>query len=192
MPVSKTYSPAESEAMLRKAFPEAADGMVRAHDIEGRYEVRMQKWQTSVSVIFSLLGAAGLVNTKAELLPHAAMTWSFVIGLVSLCIVIGLELYRAYGIEQKALKLLVAKETYAELEAQLKSALGKGNASLPDIYLLESIAPFLEKTFRSVLPVRDDAKVIHFIDQCVIQYRPDKGWSFPRGSQQKPRKGGET
>jgi len=179
-------SPNANEAGLRRRLGFVAEGIVRGKRTTDRREVGLRNWYTGVSVVFSLLGTAGLVKTKVDALPADQMSWTFLGAIISLIVVIVLELYRAFGIEQTALRLLAAKEAYSLLEVDTKRALQTEDNPLPELLAVLDQAHILEKMFHQVLPAPDKAEVEAMVDRLLNDHRPEGGWKLPV-SQQKPK-----
>jgi hypothetical protein len=180
-----TVSLSVNEGGLRRTVGFIADGIVRARYTSKQREVKLRNWYIGVSVIFSLLGTAGLVKTKVDALPADQMSWAFVVAIISLIVVIVLELYRAFGVEETALRLLAAKEAYSLLEVDAKHALEEDNP-LPSLELVRSQSHSLEKMFHQVLPPTREDEVTALVESLVKAYRPEGGWCLPV-SQQKPK-----
>jgi hypothetical protein len=151
----------------------------------------LRNWYTGVSVVFSLLGTAGLVKTKVDALPADQMSWAFVVAMTSLILVIVLELYRAFGVEQTALRLLAAKEAYSLLEVETKHALEEDNP-LPSLVTVLAQAHSLEKMFHQLLPPTPKNEVQTLVESLLNDYRPEGGWRLPVSQQKPKQKRGEA
>lgn len=191
MATGSTVSANPNEASLRRQLRFVADGIIRGRHSSERREVKLRNWYTGVSVIFALLGTAGLVKTKVDALPADQMSWAFVGAIVSLIVVIVLELYRAFGVEQTALQALAANAAYSLVEVETKHALEKHNP-LPALELVLSQAHSLEKMFHQILPPTPESEVDALVDSMLNKYRPEGGWPLPVSQQKPKKKGGEA
>ncbi len=187
----------QNEETLRNYLLFIAGSIVRAEGAHKRREVKMRRFYIGVSIAFTLLGTAGVIRTKVEQLPAETMSWSFVAAIVSLIVLFVLELYRAAGVEETALKALAATKAFSLLELRTRHALRKANP-LDEVAKWLKHSEDLEEMFDEILPKSKIGSVDYQAQQSAAnalatswldQQRIEGGLRMPT-SQQKPKKPG--
>lgn len=191
MPTQSAGSANPNEAALTRTLRFIAEGIIRGRHCSRRPEVWLRYLSIAVSVIFSCAGAAGLIATKREALPAAELSPAFLTALGSLIVVILSELYRAFGVEKTALQALAARSAFSLVEVKTKHALEKPNP-LADIEKVLKQAHSLEEMFHQILPAAPDDEVEALVQNLLVKYRPQGGWSLPISQQKPKRKGGDS
>jgi hypothetical protein len=147
------------------------------------WEMKYYRVHTALTVILAVLGSAGLIKKQYDLTQMRvgdAMTagdWAiFLAALLALICAVILELYRAFGIDKKALQAISAQDSFSRLRKALENALESADPR-PELDQVVRDAKTLGVNFHDVLKEPDHAEVTRLKDKLVDQFQ--KNWTFP-------------
>lgn len=147
------------------------------------WEMKYYRVHTALTVILSILGSAGLIKKQYDLTQMRvgdAMTvgdWAiFLAALLALIGAVILELYRAFGIDKKALQAISAQDSFSRLLKALENALECADPR-PELDQVVRDAKTLGVNFHDVLKEPAHDEVIRLKDKLVNQFQ--RNWTFP-------------
>src|SRR5699024_3245019 len=96
--VTPAAAASENYAALLMRLRAVAEAVVRGRRTADRREVTLRRWRTALSVVFTLLVGAGLLQGRVEAVPEAVRDGSLVAAVVSLLCLLLLHLYDAFKV----------------------------------------------------------------------------------------------
>lgn len=153
--------------------------IVRGKMAATKKEVQIYKYQRIATAVIASLGSATLTLKQlpnGQPIPPNSLVWGSVAAFV---VILALELYKMFGVEQTAINAIAAGETFRELEVKLDEALEQENPILDLNKVVEESGTFL-RNFLKVIPDENESMRQtgeKLANEFVQKHRT--GWQFP-------------